>query len=382
MTVIERPRLGQVAITPSAVAMAWLGVGHRHEMVAVPAVTLGPGDLLVAIELTTLCGSDLHAVSGERRASTPLVLGHEQLGRIVAIGEGAPARAVDGTRLIVGARVVWSVTAACGGCQSCKAGFRQNCLSPRHYGRERMQRGWELSGGFASHIQVLAGTAVVVIDEEIPAEVVAPVGCATATVVAALDAATRITGLAGTTVVIAGAGLLGLTAAAMARDAGARVIVSEPDPDRRENARSFGAAAVVNPGAASGSALSLDRALRSLGARGGHFRIGLEFSGSPQAMASLIGGVDVGGVVVLAGTVSPDSSIVIDPEALVRRLVTVTGVHDSAPLQLLKAVDYLQEAWRRWPFGALVGAEVALDQLDSAFEIAAAGDWLRVGIRP
>ncbi|MDQ1606227.1 MAG: hypothetical protein QOJ18_594, partial [Microbacteriaceae bacterium] len=83
MTVIERPRLGQVAITPSAVAMAWLGVGHRHEMVAVPAVTLGPGDLLVAIELATLCGSDLHAVSGERRASTPLVLGHEQLGRII-----------------------------------------------------------------------------------------------------------------------------------------------------------------------------------------------------------------------------------------------------------------------------------------------------------
>jgi putative phosphonate catabolism associated alcohol dehydrogenase len=382
MTVIERPRLGQVAITPSAVAMAWPGLGHRHEMVAVPVVTLGPGDLLVAIELATLCGSDLHAVSGDFRASVPLVLGHEQLGRIVAIGEGTPARAVDGVRLTVGARVVWSVASACGGCQSCKAGFRQNCLSPRQYGRERMQRGWELSGGYATHVQVLAGTAVVILDEDVPAEAVSPVGCATATVVAALDAASRITGLAGATVVIAGAGLLGLTAAAMARDAGARVIVSEPDPVRRENARSFGAAALADPAAESGSPLSLERALRSLGARSSHFRIGLEFSGSPAAMATLIGGVDVGGVVVLAGTVAPDSSIAIDPEALVRRLVTVTGVHDSTPHQLLKAVDYLQEAWRRWPFAQLVGAEFPLDQLDSAIRAAAAGDWLRVGIRP
>jgi putative phosphonate catabolism associated alcohol dehydrogenase len=382
MTVIERPRLGQVAITPSAVAMAWPGVGHRHEMVAVPVVTLGPGDLLVAIELATLCGSDLHAVGGERRANAPLVLGHEQLGRIVAIGEGAPARAVDGTRLTVGARVVWSATAACGACQSCKAGFRQNCLAPRHYGRERMRRGWELSGGFATHIQVLAGTAVVILDEDVPAGVAAPASCATATVVAVLYAVTRITGLAGATVVVAGAGLLGLTAAAMARDAGARVIVSEPDPRRRETARSFGAAALADPAAASGSPLSLERALRSLGARSSHFRIGLEFSGTPEAMESLIGGVDVGGVVVLAGTVSPRSAMVIDPEALVRRLVTVTGVHDSVPLQLLKAVDYLREAWRRWPFAQLVGAEVPLDQLDSAFGIATAGDWLRVGIRP
>src|SRR3954447_1532644 len=88
--VVEPPaRLGMgVSAYPSATAMVWPGDGHRHEAVAVPGVRLSPGDVLVAIELATVCDSDVRTVSGHRPAPTPLVLGHEQVGRVVALGRG------------------------------------------------------------------------------------------------------------------------------------------------------------------------------------------------------------------------------------------------------------------------------------------------------
>jgi D-arabinose 1-dehydrogenase-like Zn-dependent alcohol dehydrogenase len=73
------------SLRPPAIAQGWVGEGVPHQTIAVPGVALREGDVLVAIELATVCGSDVHTVAGHRTAPTPLVLGHEYVGRIVAI---------------------------------------------------------------------------------------------------------------------------------------------------------------------------------------------------------------------------------------------------------------------------------------------------------
>ena len=364
-------------LDPAPTAMVWLEPGRPHEAVAVPSVVLAPGDALVEVELATICGSDVHTTRGDRTAPAPLVLGHEQVGRVVALGPGAVA--VDGTPLAVGQRVVWSLTVSCGDCATCRRDLPQKCGSVRKYGHERLVTGWELSGGFATHVHVRSGTAIVPVEADLPAELWAPVSCGTATAVAALDAAAAIVPLDGAGVLVTGAGLIGLTATALATDAGARVVVVDPDPARRRLAVRFGAVATVDPSAAPDSDDGLTTALS---VAGGAPLVAVEASGSPHAVASALAELGVGGVVVLVGSVFPAPAVPFDAESVVRRLVTVRGVHNYAPRHLVDAVRFVEERHAAWPLDGLVGETVDLRDLDAGIAAAAAGGSVRVGVRP
>ena len=375
-------RLGREIVLPRAAeAMVWSGVGLPLECVAVPGVLLRTGDVLVEVELATVCGSDVHTALGHRTAAKPLVLGHEQVGRIVATGD--QAYAANGMPLRVGQRVVWSVTVSCGTCPRCRRGVPQKCLELAKYGHERMQRGWELSGGFATHVQVRSGTAIVVVDEQVPASVLAPASCATATVVAALAAASALVPLAGATMLVTGAGLLGVTACAMATDAGALVVVSDPDAARRQLALAFGAAAVADPSAPCESPTGVASVLAALQDAGAaEPTIAVELSGAGTAVQTVIDLIGVGGVVVLVGSVLPGEPALLDPESMVRRLITLRGVHNYTPDDLQQAVTYLSGGWHRHPFSALVGMTFPLEKADAALLTAATARYPRVGITP
>ncbi|MDY0893120.1 alcohol dehydrogenase catalytic domain-containing protein [Frigoribacterium sp. CFBP9030] len=421
----------ELRLDPAPTAMVWTQPGRPHDAVAVPGVRLAPGDLLVEIELATICGSDVHTTRGDRAAPVPLVLGHEQVGRIVAVGQGAVA--VDGTPLAPGRRVVWSLTASCGRCATCARGLPQKCERVRKYGHERLETGWELSGGFATHVHVRAGTSVVPVADDLDARLLAPVSCGTATAVAALDAASaimpldgRVAGSSGASraagaagaagasgssgsvgsagasgapgpsgsaspdgaaaapaapvvVLVLGAGLIGLTVAALATDAGARVVVVDPDPGRRALAVRFGAVATGDPGVAADADGSVDRALE---AAGGAPLVAVEASGSPHAVASALTRLGVGGVAVLVGSVSPAPAVPVDAESVVRRLVTVRGVHNYAPRHLVEAARFVERRHLAWPLADLVGDEVPLTDLDTGLGRAASAGAVRVAVRP
>ncbi|WP_223227653.1 zinc-binding dehydrogenase [Leifsonia xyli] len=356
--VLEQPEslgLG-VSVYPSATAMVWPGEGHAHE-------------------------ADARTVRDQRSASAPLVIGHEQVGRVVALGRGG-AKTTDGRRVSLGERVVWSVAMPCGRCRRCRRGIPQKCVSLQKYGHARMRRGWELSGGFATHTHILEGTALVAVPDDLPAAVLAPASCSTATVAAALDAAAADVALDGALVLIAGAGTLGLAEAAMATAAGARVFVSDPDPKRREAALAFGAAAVADPGvSAEGRGGSL-AAFAKAGRRGAAPTVALEFTGAPSALRSLFGVLDVGGILVLVGSVGPagpSAERLALPEQLARRLLTVRGVHDYAPHHLEQAVRFLAGEGRSYPFEQLVGAVFPLAEVDA---VLACSEHPRVAVRP
>lgn len=367
---VVRTRGNDVLITPTPTAMVWERPNAPHERVAVPGLVLGPGEALVEVELATICGSDVHTALGHRSAPTPLVLGHEQVGRVVATGAGA--RRADGTALSVGDRVVWSVTVSCGECDRCRSGLSQKCRVLVKYGHERMARGWELSGGFATHVHLRAHTATVAVDPDLPAAVLAPAACGTATAVAALEAVAATVPLRGASLLVTGAGLIGLTVCALASDAGARVIIADPDPRRRALAGRFGAAHAVVPHAEAIEA-ALPPARRGDGASAV-----VEASGSAVPLA--LSSAAIGGVIVLVGSVFPSAAVPLDAERIVRRQLTLRGVHNYRTEHLVTAVDFLQRHHHSYPFEELVGQVLALEELDAAIALAASGAHVRVGV--
>jgi putative phosphonate catabolism associated alcohol dehydrogenase len=342
----------------------WDGVGASFTVVpaAVPRVP-GPGEVLVEIDLATVCGSDLHTVTGHRPAPAPGVLGHEQVGRVVAVGPGAPPSCVDGAPVVPGARIVWSVAASCGACARCRRDVPQKCLLLRKYGHEPLDEAAPLTGGFATHCIVLPGTAIVTVPDDVPDVVAGPASCATATVAAVLAAAGPIE--PGARALVSGAGMLGLTAVAMLAQAGAHVLAVDPDGARREQARRFGAADVAPDGA---GAADVD--------------VAVELSGAAAAVGSCLAALAVGGVAVLAGSVSPGPAVPLDPERLVRGLHRVVGVHNYRPADLQAAVGFLAAHHRAYPFAELVAGRYRLDELDEAVAAARRGPAPRQAVVP
>lgn len=340
----------------------WDGAGRPFTVVATetPAEP-GPGEVLVRIELATVCGSDLHSVGGRRPSPAPGVLGHEQVGTVLAVGPDAP-RCVDGTPVTPGLRVVWSVTASCGSCDRCARDLPQKCRRLRKYGHEPLDAAAPLTGGFATHAVLWPGTAVVAVPAAVPDVVAAPASCATATVAAALRAGGA---LDGRRVLVTGAGMLGVTAAAMAAAAGAEVTVLDPDPVRRAAAVRFGA---VPDGGHGGVPDGVD--------------VAVELSGAPDAVRTCLASLGTGGTAVLAGSVSPGDPVPLDPERVVRGLHTVVGVHNYRPADLQAAVDFLAAHHDRHPFSDLVGGRFGLDELDRAFTAARAGGRPRQAVAP
>ena len=111
------------SLDPSAAAV-WDGVDHGFTVTPQPRPTLAVGELLVDIELATICGSDLHTVNGDRSTPLPTVLGHEAVGHVVAANEASTA---DGQLVTVGDRVTWTIGTSCGSCRRCRRPRNRRC---------------------------------------------------------------------------------------------------------------------------------------------------------------------------------------------------------------------------------------------------------------
>jgi alcohol dehydrogenase len=350
------------------------GPGTPLSIERAPLPTLAPGEVLVRITCCTLCGSDLHTFTGRRNEPTPSVLGHEILGRVEKLGPGCPACDVAGQPLELGDRVVWSVTVGCGNCFYCARGLSQKCERLFKYGHRRHNAARQFTGGLADYCQLVHGTSIVRVPDDLPDVVACPASCATATVVAAVRAAGD---LAGAVVLVQGLGMLGLTACAMLRHTGGvrRIIGADPDAARRELALAFGATDAVDPGDALTETL-----LEATDRRG--VDVAFEFSGSPDAIEAGLPLLLIGGRYVLVGCVSPVPPVAIDPEMIVRRLITLRGVHNYAPDDLAQAVAFLSRHHEDFPFHELVRGSFDLESVQCAFEYAVRTRSPRVAVVP
>lgn len=327
-------------------------------------------EVLVRVAGCTLCGSDIHTYEGRRTVPVPTVLGHEIVGEIVEMGPSAPRVDLGGRPLAVGDRVTWAIVAHCGECPMCRAGLPQKCARGVKYGHESLRPGQELLGGLASHCLLVENTSIVRLPSDMPLAVACPANCATATVAAALEAAGDLTGAR---VCLFGAGMLGLTACAMARALGAAVIhCVDPLPERLALARQFGATHVSTPEEYAPAAE------QSVGAAG--FDCVVELSGSADAFHASWPLLRTGGTLVLVGSVFPGPPVPVALEQIVRRNLTIRGVHNYAPRHLQMAVDFLERHAREAPFEELVSTWYPLASIQEAFSASRQPGAIRVGI--
>lgn len=328
-----------------------------------------PDEVVVETLGCTLCGSDVHSRFGRRKVATPTILGHEILGKVVSFGEGVPPVDARNVLLSIGDRVTWAIVANCGGCHYCHRELPQKCERAFKYGHEVHKPTHAWSGGLASHCVLVPHTSIFKVPAELDSRSVLPANCATATTAAALRAAGAIHDRI---VLVMGAGMLGLTACAMASARGAAaVICCDVQPQRRELALAFGATAVTSP---EELAVCVRQASSGYGADAV-----LEMSGATVAMASALEVLGIGGVLVEVGAVFPVAELHVLPENLVRRQWTLRGVHNYAPQDLSSALQFLQEN-PQFPFASLVSAQYSLDEIDQAFTVAASGQHLRVAV--
>ncbi|HRE07216.1 MAG TPA: L-threonine 3-dehydrogenase [Opitutaceae bacterium] len=285
-------------------AIAKLRPGPGLDLIDVPRPVPGINDVLIKVKRTSICGTDIHIFNwdawAEKTLRPPLIIGHEFVGEIVEVGSNvqgfAPGDLVDGEGHIV-----------CGQCRNCLAGRRHLCKSTRGVGVNR-------DGAFAEFLCIPATNAVHV-DPSIPLDVLScfdPLGNATHT---ALQ-----WDLVGEDVLITGAGPIGCMAVAIARKSGARkVVVTDINPLRLELAARMGATRVVDIGRE-----NLASVQQELGMKEG-FDIGLEMSGSPQALRTMIDNMSHGGRIALLG-ILPDSAA-IDWTKVVFNMLTLRGIY-------------------------------------------------------
>jgi alcohol dehydrogenase len=337
----------------------------------------GPGEVLVRVRMSTICGSDLHSWEGRRASPIPGILGHEIVGTIAALGPGVTAD-LRGAPLGIGDRITWTMFVACGHCYACRVlDMPQKCTALRKYGHEGTQGTPALLGGFAEYCHVLPGTGLVRVPDEVADEEATPLNCGVATMVAATEAAEI--GV-GDTVVVQGLGLLGLYAVALARVRGARLVIGlDPVGERRALAGRFGADLVLDTAGRSGP--DIVRRVREACPPDGADAV-IEVCGVPGVLVEGVQMLRKGGRYAVAGLVFPGADVTLDANVLVARCLTVRGVHNYHPRHLVQAVDFVQRHRGTLPLGALVDARFALADLDTAFARAAERRLLRAAVVP
>jgi len=363
----------------SAVATARVALltrpGGPLELRDVPVPPLGEREVLVRIDACAVCGSDLHTAHGRRPHPLPTILGHEIAGTVVAVGAGPNIVDVDGATITAGERITWSVCASCGECDRCRGGLPQKCRQLFKYGHAANDE-HSLAGGFASHVVLRPGTAIVRLPAGLAAVAAASASCAVATAAAAI----RINGdLRGRSVVVLGAGMLGLSVASLATArAAASVTVVDSRPERLDLLAA--AAPQANTVPWSGDEAGLERLLTGVLVTDGADLV-VDAGGSVATAQAALRLIATGGTCVLAGTVAPVGNAVFDPERIVRRQATIRGVHNYRPEDLAAAVSHLAS-----PAGAglasLAGPVMPLDRIDEALVMAAAGTAVRVVVTP
>lgn len=340
----------------------------RLEHISLP--TLLDGEVLVRILYSTICTSDLHTFTGRRSGPVPCILGHEIIGEVVSMGSGTVLD-YPGDPVNIGDRITWTVYAHDHAGSMARRGFPQKSSDLFKYGHQAMEESHPLSGGFASHCHLKAGTDLFKIPESLSDQEATPLNCTHATVAGALRLAGDLTDK---NVLVVGAGMLGLSACAMSSEAGAEhVAILEIDHLRAKLAADFGASLILNQHEA--------QQAEQLASIGG-IDIVIETSGIPQAMEDSLAMLNIGGIAVWVGAVFEQRDLRINAEHVVRHLLTLKGLHNYIPGDLQTAIDFLRKHHTKYPFHKLVTQTFELQDLDKAFTAAETSGAHRIGVRP
>jgi len=320
--------------------------GIWMEDIAVPEV--GHNDVLIKVNRTAICGTDIHIFKWDDWAQAtiplPMAVGHEFSGEIVDMG-------IEVRGFNLGDRVSAEGHITCGHCRNCRAGRRHLCMNAIGVGVSR-------PGAFAEYLSVPAFNVFKLPDmiTDDMASILDPLGNATHTALS-FD-------LVGEDVLITGAGPIGIMAVAIARFAGARhVVITDVNDYRLELARKMGASNALNV-----TRETIDDTMRDLGMEEG-FDVGMEMSGNPQAFRDMLRTMHHGGKIAMLGI--PQGDMAIDWNDVIFKGLFIKGIYGREMFETwYKMSSMLQSGLNMDP---IITHHFDIEEFQPAFELMESG---------
>jgi threonine dehydrogenase-like Zn-dependent dehydrogenase len=350
-------------------AAVFFGPGKPFEIRDVRVPDVEPDAVLIKVSLANICGSDLHFWRGDaplRISDDGWIYGHEMMGRVAKLGSKTKTDSL-GRELSEGDRVAYTYFVPCRRCPACLN--NQPAACPNKIGRPLGPSTFpHFHGAFAEYYYLQPGGHLFKVPDVLTDEMVSPVNCALSQVLFGLHQA----GLRfGGSIVIQGAGGLGVQAAAVAKDMGAAtIIVVDQVAERLQLAKAFGADHIINlkeiPERKDRVAL-----VRTLtGGQGAD--VACDFVGFPQVIPEGIEMLGPGGTYLEIGTISRGAKVEFEPAQLVWGAKKIVGVIMYDPWVIPRALDFLVRNRGRFPFEKLISNKYPLERINEAF---AASEW-------
>ena len=326
---------------------------------------VGPGEALVRVEMAGICGTDVHLYLGQLPIPLPVILGHETVGRIERLGQDLTKDWL-GLPLAEGDRIGWASSISCGECYYCRQKNQPTrCISRRAYGISyNANESPHLRGGYAQYILLRKGTAIFRLPDSLPTEALVGAGCALTTAVHGFE---RAPVRPGDSVVIQGAGPVGLAALALARQSGADKIIVIGAPDHRlKMAREFGAGEVISIEAVPTAEARRKLVLDHTGGYGADYVA--ECVGYPAAVPEGLELCRDGGTYLVLGQYANAGDVAMNPHTITRKQLTLAGSWGFEPRHVHRAIEILGHREWRDKFAKQVTHRFSLQQANEALE--------------
>lgn len=304
-------------------------------------------EVLVRVEMAGVCGSDVHTWRGEIPRALPIVLGHEGLGTIAALGSQVrmdPA----GQVFKEGDRVYWSPTRACYRCRACVIEKDPSaCENKSVYGPV----GAHNRNSYADYAMLSLGDTVYRIPDDTPSDAIIAFGCAMPTVQQAFDRLGQIE--MSRSFVVQGCGPVGLAGVLLARCLGlAPIVALDRFEDRLDLARAIGATHTVMVSADCTPAERIQKVRAICENRGGD--IVLEATGNIHAFSEGLQFVARGGSYLIVGLWAGQGKASLDPHEVLRRNIRIIGSAYAGPSHFYRAIRVAQQFHKHVPMANVV----------------------------
>ena len=345
---------------------------YHFEITELPAAPVEAGGIRVKITSGGICGSDLHFWRGEIKpfisgAPGPVILGHEMAGVVDAMASDVATDSL-GRALKEGDRVVFPYFFPCHRCYNCLRGELNHC-PVRFRFRASVEEYPYANGGFSEYYYLFPGHYVFKAPEELSDEAIAGANCAVAQVVEGWRVADM---QVGDSVVVQGAGGLGINAVASAKDRGAaQVIVIDGQSGRLDLATQCGADHTIDITEYDTPEARVERVKDLTEGRGAD--VVMEVVGYPQVVNEGLDMVRNGGKYVEIGNIWPNSVASIDISKVLWGQIQIIPVTHYRPQTLPVALDFL--VWTRdsYPLTNVMSHSFPIEEIGKAFE---QSEWL------
>lgn len=356
--------------------LVYLDEPERVEIREYPVPDPEPGAILAEVERANVCGSELHIWQGFHPEVKEGALGHEALCRVAELGDGVETD-YSGEPIEAGDLIAPVYFITCQRCPACQRGQFNLCANAYRYWSKSPEEPPHFHGTFGTHYYIHPRQYFYRVPDGLDPNVAAGANCALSQILFGMD---KVGLTDDETVVVQGAGGLGLNAVAVAKERGAEVVVVEGVDRRIERAEAFGADHVVDfreHATVEARAERVRELTDGLGAD-----VGVEVAGVPPAFAEGIRLVRKGGRYVEIGNVNPGHTVDFDPGLLTRRAIDIYPAIRYDPWYLRKALEFLDEHVDDYPYAQLIDTEFDLVDVEEALERSESRDVTRATLLP